>query len=193
MRTIFSNKVENANCEVFMKKVLFLCFFLFLISTTFAQEIKTAQLSPEKLKLRQELESDQTMLEINCDRFDRDKNIQEIQKENSRIKLLLYKASQTSNKTVKARRVCSSVEGTVAADYLIVENGKISFFIDYSRDRFGGFKFDKYDCANLNIGTYEAQTKGGTTEMVFTPFGEKDLDGKTLSLQCKTESREFVF
>lgn len=176
-----------------MKKILFLYILLTSVFATFAQETKTAQLSPEKLKLREELESDRTMLNVSCGQIYDPANIKMIEEENSRIRLLLYQASQIPNKTAKAKRNCATKEGTAVADYLLVENGDINYIADSSRDRFGKLTIEKYGCNKLIVGTYATQTKDGDTKIVFTPLEEKDLAGKVLSLQCKTENREFIF
>lgn len=172
-----------------MKNILFLSFLMLLSFPVFAQKDAAGEiLPPDKLELRTKLESDKSILELDCGR----KQSLEALKENSRIKLILYRASLRDDKTAKAKWRCSSLEATPMVGYLLVENGKISYIADFSRDEFGGYKFEKYDCNKLTIGTYGLNDKRST--YVFTPLDNADLEGKTnLGLQCTTENREFVF
>lgn len=178
-----------------MKKELLFCFILMTSISALAQGNETVCLSPDQLKLRADLENDKTILQIIYGESGKigvkSLNAENAEKENSRIRLLIYQASRTADKTVKGKKKAFSKEGTPMVGYLIVENGKTAYIADYSRDKFGGFKFIKFDCIKLFIGTYAINDK--KSEMIFTPLEDKDLNGKTLALQCQTKNQSFIF
>lgn len=181
-----------------MNKILFLSFLLLASFSSFAQELKKVDISPDDAKLREELRKDDTVSQINCGLFEKiDVNQPyaqtrlKAQAENSRIRLLLYEASQSKDKTVKAKIVCYKDERTDPANYLVVENGKVKYMGDYVPDGKGGLRLNSMYCDKLDIGTLAAKEKGGILD--FQPLADKNYDGKILILQCRSGKKRNIF
>lgn len=177
-------------------------FFLILLFVSgipvFAQNVQKTSPSTEHLMLRKELESDKTILPIACGLFTeidaKNPNAAELiksQKENSRVKLLLYQASKTKNESIKAKYTCATGGGVETVNYLTVENGSARFIEDLTRDASGGFRINRMTCKNLNIG-YLAKNKSDASYK-FTPIRNENYGDKIIVLQCKTAERTFLF
>lgn len=181
-----------------MKKVLFLVLLLLAGIPVFAQNSQKPKLSPEHFRIRTELERDKTITPINCGLFTevdlKRKNAQtevKAQKENSRVKLLLYQASKAKDQTVKAKYTCTSVEKTPVNTYLLVDKGSVRYIEDLTRDSSGGLRVNRLTCINLLIGYLAKNTEGTSYE--FKPFEDENYYDKIIVLQCKTADRTFIF
>lgn len=177
-----------------MKITLFSLLFLFLSFPVIAQK---PTLSPEHLRIRTELERDKTILPIKCGLYTavdakRPKAQTEIkaQKENSRVKLLLYRASKAKDKTVKAKYTCASMENAPVNTYLLVDQGTVRYIEDLTRDATGGLRVNQLTCNDLLIG-HLVKNKGGSYE--FKPFENENYENKIIVLQCKTADKTFLF
>lgn len=114
----------------------------------------TNPLPQEERKLRDELEQDSSITQIPCFRAfneeTKDQKLLEARKANNQVKLSLYNAA--SNKRVmKAKKLCSTLEGTIIASYLLINEGKISMIVDYSRDGFSSGRVYSDTCSNLTL------------------------------------------
>jgi len=172
-----------------MKRILFSFFFLLATVTTFAQKTDTRQITPEEIKLRDELEADQSFLQILCNRG-KSSRLPDAQKENLRVRWLIYEASRT-DKSVKAKRTCSTIEDTPVVSYLIVEKGKTKLVIDASRDKFGSMRVHSYNCDKLLIGSYEFNKD--KNEMTFKPLSREEVGTNVPSFQCQAADKSLVF
>ncbi len=180
-----------------MKTALFSFLLLLAGIPVFAQNTQKPTLSLEHLRIRTELERDKTITPISCGLYTevdskRPTAQTEIkaQKENSRVKLLLYQASKTKDQTVKAKYTCTSVDKTPVSTYLLVDKGRVRYIEDLTRDSSGGLRVNQLTCVNLLIG-YLAKTAEGSYE--FKPFEDENYDDKIIVLQCKTADRTFIF
>lgn len=181
-----------------MKKLIFLGLLLFAGIPVFAQDSKTPKLSPEHFRIRTELERDKTIMPITCGLFTaidakspNAQNSLKAQKENSRVKLLLYQASKAKDQTVKAKYTCTSIENTPVNTYLLVDQGSVRYIEDLTRDASGGLRVNRLTCKNLLIG-YLAKT-GEEISYGFKPFEDENYGDKIIVLQCKTADRTFIF
>ncbi len=181
-----------------MKKIFFLILLVVSGIPVFAQNIQRSSPTTEHLMLRKELESDKTILPITCGLFTevdaKNPNAAEMiksQKENSRVKLLLYQASKLKNESLKAKYTCATGGGIENVNYLTVENGRARFIEDLTRDASGGFRINRMTCKNLNIG-YLAKNKSEASYK-FMPFKNENYGDKIIVLQCKTPERTFLF
>ena len=180
-----------------MKTALFSFLLLLLNFPVFAQNTEKPALSPEHLRIRTELERDKTITPINCGLYTevdskRPKAQAEIkaQKENSRVKLLLYQASKTKDQTAKAKYTCTSVENTPVNTYLTVDKGVVRYIEDLTRDASGGLRVNQLTCKDLLIG-HLVKNAGGSYE--FKSFEDENYGDKIIVLQCKTADRTFIF
>ena len=174
-----------------MKKILALCFLLLASFAAQAQKAESPaarQTPPEQLKLRDELEADQSFLKILCSIGRGNKSlIPDAEKENIRIRWLIHQASRAEDKTVKAKFTCSTKEGTQVTSYIIVEKGKTKIIIDASRDEFGSLRVHSYECEKLTVGAYGYDEN--KKAMIFTPAAKDEKpDGKLPFFQCQTSS-----
>src|SRR5215203_528114 len=142
-----------------MKTVLLSVLLLLAGIPVFAQNAQKPTLSPEHLRIRTELERDKTITPINCGLYTevdlKRRNAQteiKAQKENSRVKLLLYQASKAKDQTVKAKYTCTSVDKTPASTYLLIDKGSVRYIEDLTRDSSGGLRVNQLTCVNLLIG-----------------------------------------
>ena len=181
-----------------MKKIFFLSLLFISGIPVFAQNIQRSSPTTDDLMLRKELENDKTILQITCGLFtevdEKNMNAAEMiksQKENSRIKLLLYQASKTKNETSKAKYTCATGGGVETVNYLTVQNGSARFIEDLTRDASGGFRINRMTCKNLQIG-YLAKNKSDTSYK-FMQFKNENYGDKIIVLQCKTAERTFLF
>lgn len=181
-----------------MKKVLFLGILLLAGIPVFAQNIQKPKLSLEDFRIRTELERDKTITPINCGLYTeidrkRPKAQTEVkaQKENSRVKLLLYQASKTKDQTVKAKYTCASVENTPVNTYLLIDKGSVRYIEDLTRDSSGGLRVNQLTCKNLLIGYLAKNAEGTSYE--FKPFEDENYGERIIVLQCKTTDRTFIF
>lgn len=173
-----------------MKKILFAVFFLLATVTTFAQKTDTRQITPEEIKLRDELEADQSFLQMFCNNLGKSSRLLDAQKENLRVRWLIYEASQT-DKSVKAKRTCSTIEGTPVISYIIVEKGKAKLVIDASRDEYGSMRVHSYNCDKLLIGSYEFNKD--KNEMTFKPLSREEVGTNVPSFQCQAADKSLIF
>jgi hypothetical protein len=174
-----------------MRIILFLSFILLVNTAIFAQQIDLYKTPLEELELRDRLESDESFLQMLCSKG-KGSHLPEKQKENRRVRLLLYKAIQANDETVKAKYTCSTKEGTPVAGYVIVEKGKAKLIIDASRDKFGSLRVHSYDCNKLLIGDYGFDEN--KKKMIFTPVQkDENFDKRIPFFQCQTENKELVF
>ena len=180
-----------------MKTALFSFLLLLAVVPLFAQNTQKPKLSPEHLRIRTELERDKTITPINCGLFTevdlkRPKAQAEVkaQKENSRVKLLLYQASKTKDQTVKAKYTCTSVDKTPASTYLLVDKGIVRYIEDLTRDSSGGLRVNQLTCVNLLIGHLVKNAEGSYE---FKPFEDENYGDRIIVLQCKTADKTFIF
>lgn len=181
-----------------MKLALFSLLLLLAGIPVFAQNTQKPTLSPEHLRIRTELERDKTVTPISCGLYTavdlkRPTAQTEIkaQKENSRVKLLLYRASKTKDQTVKAKYTCTSVDKTPASTYLLVDKGVVRYIEDLTRDSSGGLRVNQLTCKDLLIGHLVKNAAGTSYE--FKPFEDENYGDKIIVLQCKTAERTFIF
>jgi hypothetical protein len=131
-----------------------------------AQTRQRGKLTEQELKLRDELEKDSSFKETDCRGL------------NNEVRLLLYNAanSESKNVTVKAKKICSTLEGDPIPSYLSVNKGKITLVIDTSRDEFGSMQLYSKTCESLTLGTYVMvkDEKGSRSE--FKPIHNSDKD-----------------
>ena len=180
-------------------KIAFFSFLLLLLSfPVSAQDSQKPKLSPEHFRIRTELERDKTITPINCGLFTevdlKRKNAQtevKAQKENSRVKLLLYQASKAKDQTVKAKYTCTSVEKTPVNTYLLVDKGIVRYIEDLTRDSSGGLRVNRLTCINLLVGYLAKNAEGTSYE--FKPFEDENYGERIIVLQCKTADRTFIF
>ncbi len=172
-----------------MKKILFSVFFLLATVTTFAQKTDTRQITPEEIKLRDELEANQFFLQIPCN-LGKSSRLPDAQKENLRVRWLIYETSQT-DKSVKAKRTCSTIEGTPVVSYIIVERGKTKLVIDASRDEYGSMRVHSYNCDKLLIGSYEFNKD--KNEMTFKPLSREEVGTNIPFFQCQAADKSLIF
>lgn len=180
-----------------MKIALFSLLFLFSSFPVVAQNTQKPTLSPEHLRIRTELERDKTILPIKCGLYTaidakRPKAQSEIkaQKENSRVKLLLYRASQAKDQTVKAKYACTSIGNTPVNTYLLVDRGIVRYVEDLTRDSSGGLRVNQLTCKDLLIGQLIKNAEGSYE---FEPFKDENYRDKIIVLQCKTADKTFLF
>lgn len=180
-----------------MKTVFFSLLLLLPGFPIFAQNVPKQTLSPEHLRIRTELERDKTITPISCGLYTeidvkRPTAQTEIkaQKENSRVKLLLYRASKTRDQTVKAKYTCTSVDKTPASTYLLVDKGRVRYIEDLTRDSSGGLRVNQLTCKDLLIGHL---VKNATGSYEFKTFEDENYGDKIIVLQCKTADRTFIF
>lgn len=181
-----------------MKKILFSAVLLIFAIPAYAQDAQRTMPSMEHLMMSRELENDKSVQAINCGLFtevdakkpDADA-MRRAQKENSRVKLLLYQASKTKDQTFKAKYSCASGEGKEVVNYLFVKDGKARFIEDLTRDGSGGYRINSLTCKDLQIGYLE---KGrGKISYEFKPFKDEKYGDKIIVLQCKTADKNFLF
>jgi hypothetical protein len=178
--------------------VLLFCVPVCAQKTLRSSEWKKVQITKEDERLRMELKSDRSVLQISCGLFAPiDENIQysqnrmRVQRENSRVRLLLYEASLGSDKKVRARMNCTGDAAAQTPYYMIVEQGKVKYMGDYIPDGKGGLLLDSFNCERLNIGTLTARELGGALE--FTPLADRNYADKVLILQCQSGTKSFIF
>lgn len=181
-----------------MKTVLLLVLLLLAGIPVLAQDSQKPKLSPEHFRIRTELERDKTITPIACGllteidaKIPNAQKSVKAQKENSRVKLLLYQASKTKDKTVKAKYTCTSVENTPVNTYLLVDKGSVRYIEDLTRDSSGGLRVNRLTCVNLLIGYLVKNTEGTSYE--FKPFEDENYGERIIVLQCKTADRTFIF
>jgi hypothetical protein len=134
-----------------IKQIAFLIVSLFVLgwgvssfSQTNDQIRQRGELTEQELKLREKLEKDSSFTLIPC------------RSPNNEVRLLLYNAAKSgsNNETVKAKMICGTKEGTKVPSYLIVSKGKITYFVDTSRDKFGSMRFYSKTCESLTLGKH---------------------------------------
>lgn len=170
-----------------------------LISFSVLGQKTDSNLSPEQLKLRTELESDSSIIKTACGLFTeidlKQSSAQqelEVQKEAIKVRKTLFKASKTNNETIKAKIFCSTDEGGTVVYYLIIDKGKIKYICDYSRDPFGGFTINSYDCEKFLIGYFIPNKEKMGLE--FIPFKENENIGNKIAvLKCQSGNRDLFF
>ena len=186
-----------------MKRLKLLLFVLLISFPVFAQKttrpvMKEVRISPEDVKHRRELSADQSVLSLTCGFFEAinkggqySESQLRTQRENSRIRLLLYEASRATDQTVKAKMQCANVGGNDAPFYMVVDKGKVKYMGDYIPDGKGGLRLDSLYCDRLNIGTMVARPEDGILD--FAPLAPPYNTDKVLILQCKSGTRSFIF
>lgn len=183
----------------YMKKILFLCILFISGIPVLAQDVGRKMPTVDHMMLSKELANDKSIQPITCGLLtDADvknkpnpENWLKAQKENSRVKLLLYQASKTKNQIVKAKYACESGGGATSVNYLTVENGNARFIEDLTRDASGGFRINRMTCKNLSIGYLEKDRQ--EVSYKFKPFKDENYGDKIIVLQCKTADRTFLF
>jgi len=139
-----------------------------------------------EIVLRDELESDNSILQIECWRWPR-----QLKEETKRNRRLAFEAIY-SKAAVKLKQTCSSREGTPATSYLLVENGKAKLIADYSRDRFGPVRVLTYPCEEVLVGSNDYDTE--KSKWVFEPnIGKKEMRDKIPFFLCKSGTSELIF
>ena len=187
-----------------MKRILLLILVLLVCLPVCAQKIsrssdwKKVKIASEDEKLRAELKEDRSVLQISCGLFAPiDENIQysenrsRVQRENSRVRLLLYEASLSPDKKVRTRMNCTGEAAAQTPYFMVVEKGKVKYMGDYVPDGKGGLRLDSMFCDKLNIGILAATEPGGVLQ--FTPLADQNYAGKILILQCQSGTRSFIF
>lgn len=181
-----------------MKKLLFLIFLLISAISVLGQDMQRKSPSVEHSMLSKELAEDKTITAITCGLFteiDMKKpnaaDMVKLQKENSRVKQLLYQASKTKNQSVKAKYSCAPGGGIETVSYLTVERGTARFIEDLTRDASGGNRINQMTCKELNIGYLEKNKQDVSHK--FKPFKDENYADKIIVLQCKTASKTFLF
>ena len=180
-----------------MKKILFLMLMMTAFPV-FAQNAPRVKPSVEHLTLRRELENDKSIMTIACGllteidaKNPKAKNQIKAQKENSRIRLLLYQASKSKDQTVKAKYTCASGGGASASNFLLVDKGVTRYVEDLTRDKSGGFRINQLTCVDLKIGQLTKTAED--ISFSFTPFEDENYGDKVIVLQCRTAERTFIF
>jgi len=174
-----------------IKQIVFLIVVLFVLgwnvsnlSQTNDQIRQRGELTVQELKLRQELEKDSSFTLIPCRSPDNE------------VRLLLYNAAKSgsNNKTVKAKMICGTKEGTKVPSYLIVSQGKITYVVDTSRDKFGAMRFYSKTCESLTLGKHIWLKGEYGTSRVFEPIQdseiEKTKDKVSFVLQCENKVKD---
>lgn len=167
-----------------MMKFLLLGIIFTACFTAVAQD--TRQVPSKELQLRDNLENDKSIMRTECWRRPRQLE------ETMRARFLAYDAIISKDKTIKLKQVCSTVEGTPVASYLIIEDGKAKLIADSSRDPWGYMRVLTYECDGFSAGNYNFDEK--KKGMVFASVGDKnELTGNMPFFQCKSGNRTFVF
>ncbi len=156
-----------------------------------AQKKVDDNLPADERKLRDELEQEKSFLQAACTltfMVDLDPKYLHARNENNRIRLSLYEAARSGKGVVKAKQICPTEEGDNFVIYLIVEQGKIKYVEDYSRDPFSSMRVRSYTCSNLVLGSYEV-LEGN--RYAFQPIADEYIaiakNKTTFSLRCEIE------
>ena len=167
-----------------------LLFTLFAAATvSFAQSNKRSSITPDQLALRDRLESMSSIIQLKCgltlpilpgEIYEADARKQ--QADNSKYRLEFYKAAK-SGRPAKLSYTCTTDEGTIARDYLLAAEGKITRIADFSRDYFGGNSFIVWECSDLSLGHFVVKPN---KEIVYQTLNETDIKNKVLVLSCQT-------
>jgi hypothetical protein len=181
-----------------MNKKLLLILMLSSFSI-FGQQTTVSNLSSEQLKLRNDLENDSSIIKIGCGLFtETDLNTSnskqglKLQKQTIKIRKKIFDASKNSDKTVKAKSFCGTVEAGVIVHYLLVDKGKIRYISDYSRDPFSGLNIKTYDCEKVLIGYFVSNEE--KMKLEFISFKQDESrNNKIPVLQCQSENKELFF
>lgn len=174
--------------KVQTKQTIFLLVALFIfcwqftdVSEVNAQRMSTNPLPEEERKLRDELEQDASIVQISC------RGAVEV---NNRVKLSLYKAASSDKSVVKAKKLCSTIEGTIIASYLLVNKGQITTVVDYSRDGFSSGRVYSETCDSLSLGSYVLIKDEKGTRYEFQPASETDKDKVAFMLRCEKKQND---
>jgi predicted type IV restriction endonuclease len=170
-----------------MKYLISFCIILLCNFPLLAQRNFDSELSADVLKLRELLENDKSIIELNCRRSEKIKTI----KESSKVKLKQFKVFKSAKNTLKTKYTCSTIEGDPITNYLIIENGKATRYYDSTRDAFGLRQIYKTECSELNIGTYILDSEKKKT--IFQKLELKQTKKKELYLQCVSTDANWVF
>jgi hypothetical protein len=73
---------------------------------------------------------------------------------------------------------------------MLAMGGKLTSIADFSRDRFGGRRFLKWECNDLRLGNFVNKPNDG---IVFEDLDDGDVKGKVLWLSCRTPDRRVTF
>jgi len=183
--------------EVPVKILITICYLLLVVSIPTSgfglapclktQERAVVQLSEEERRLRDELEEDTSILKMDCVPFSalEARNAKELAARslNNRIRLALYDAARSGMGVVKAQRRCGTDEGDPVVSYMIVEQGKIKFVDDYSRDSFSSRRVYAKTCDKLVLGLFvENKDK---REIVFRRLTDESKDKVAMILKCE--------
>lgn len=148
---------------------------------TTEQPRKRGELTEQELKLREELDKDSSFTLIPC------------RSPNNEVRLSLYNAAKfgSNKETVKAKMICSTIEGTKVPSYLIVNQGKITYVVDTSRDKFGAMRFYSKTCDSLTLGKYIWVKGEYGTRREFEPIHDSEIDKTkdkvSFVLQCENK------
>lgn len=175
--------ITKQNTFLFVVLVI-LCWQISGFCQTNEQNRQQGELTEQELKWREELEKDSSFTLIPC------------RSPNNEVRLLLYNAAKSgsSNETVKAKKICGTKEGTKVPSYLIVSQGKITYVVDTSRDKFGAMRFYSKTCENLTLGKHIwVKDEYGTMrkfEPIHDPEIEKTKEKVYLVLQCESKVKD---
>lgn len=155
-----------------------------------AQRMPTNPLSEEERKLHDELEQDSSITQISCKEENPNLIFFGARKFSNQVKMALHKASASNDSVVKARKLCSTKEGTIIASYLLVNKGKITFIADYSRDGFSSGRILSETCDSLALGSYVwiKDEKGARYE--FQSASKTEKDKVTFMLRCEKKQND---
>lgn len=186
-------------------KIILPLMFVLLVSFPAAAQKRTVSANQKKVwisaedeRLRGQLKNDKSLYTLNCGLFEVispntpfSQSRINAQRENTRIRLLLYEASLARDKTVKAKMQCDNVGGNDSPYYMLVENGRIKYMGDYIPDGKGGLKLDSLYCDRLKIGAFAARPEDGILD--FKSIDDSAYGDRALILQCQVGERSFIF
>lgn len=161
--------------------VFLLIIFVFPV---FAQNTEVSKPSSDDLRLRIELESDSSIVLIGGNI-----STESQKKEAVKNRIKLYRASKKKNKTIKVKLFVHSKEGNESVRYLIVQNGRVTFIGDYSRDPFGGLRIVTRNCDEVMIGHFVREEP--SKDASFKPLKEKKIGKIWPILQCRSGQQMF--
>jgi hypothetical protein len=166
------------------------------ISLNVVPQNKEGPATPEQLKLRDQLESMSSIVQLTCglmmpvepgEMYAAESKTR--QADNNKYRLEFYKTANRGGSAKLSYR-CGADEGGTIAFYMLSMNGKLTSVADYTRDRFGGNQFHKCECTDLRLGHFVKRPEGDIT---FEILNDDDLKGKVLWLSCRAADRLITF
>ncbi len=164
-----------------------LCICVMLAPSGVEAQDHRVKITPEDKALINTLEMDKSFTEIECVALSmlkpRNEKDEVVRKKNNAVKESLFRAASSGTGIVKLKKRCHTDEGAPVVDYLIAEEGKITFVRDYSRDPFGTPSVHSFKVEKVKPG-YFVDPDVKPTALRFVPTEEAVPKEVYLILRC---------